>query len=137
MKSIIIFLIISVFALVFLQSCTKSPSITPKEIETQVREGSAILVDVREEEEVKLGMAEPAQWMPLSKMKDGDPMWDKFLNELPKDKLVVFYCVSGRRSGIAADKTKTKGFNVANMGGFKDWVKAGLPTRTNAIQSNP
>lgn len=137
MKSITIFIIISVFAFVFLQSCSKSPSITPKDTETQVREGSAILIDVREEAEIKLGMAEPAQWMPLSRMKDGDPMWDKFLNELPKDKLVIFYCVSGRRSGMAAQKAKAKGFNVGNMGGYRDWVKAGLPTKTNVIQRNP
>lgn len=106
-----------------------APSITASKAAARVRDGSAVLVDVREDREVRDGMAEPARWMPLSRMNDGDPIWDDFLNGLPKDKLVISYCASGKRAAKAARKMEARGYSVANMGGYSDWTGAGLPTK--------
>lgn len=42
---------------------------------------------------------------------------------------IIFYCHSGRRAGLAAALARELGYQSANMGGYADWVEAGLPTR--------
>ena len=89
----------------------------------------AVLVDVREEDEVKDGMAADAQWMPMSKIEADDPAWVAFQKKLPKDKKIVLYCAVGGRAGRVAKMLSEKGFKTANMGGFASWVAAGLPVK--------
>jgi len=101
--------------------------IDPKAAAALVDKGSATLVDVREQDEVSAGMAKQAQWFPMSKMKEPDA-FKKFLATLPKGK-VIFYCAAGGRAGKAAEQAAALGYSVANMGGFKDWSAAGLPTK--------
>lgn len=102
---------------------------TPTEAEGMLRNDFAVLVDVREADEIKEGMAARAEWMPLSKIEANAPDWQDFVKKLPKDKTVIVYCRSGRRSGIVADKLAQMGYKTANMGGFSDWQAAGLPTK--------
>jgi len=106
----------------------KVEKIEPKAAAALVEKGSATLVDVREEEEVTSGMARPAKWFPLSKVKSDPAAFKDFLSKLPKGK-VVFYCRSGRRSGQAAEQAAALGYSAANMGGLDDWTAAGLPTK--------
>jgi len=96
-----------------------------------LRNDFAVLVDVREADEIANGMAEGAQWMPYnSKMLPNSPEFETWLKTLPKDKEIILYCRSGRRSGIAAAEIlANKGFKTANMGGFEEWEKAGLPVK--------
>lgn len=102
---------------------------TPQEAHQLVKAGKAVLVDVREEEELKEeGMAEGALWMPTSLMSEDAPEWQAFQKELPRDKPVILYCRSGNRSGRVAELLKCDGYDTVNLGGFKDWVAAGLPT---------
>lgn len=103
--------------------------ISPQEANRRIQSGSAVLVDVRESDEIAGGMAKPARWMPISKMEEGNPKFDQFLNSLPDKKQLVFYCRSGNRSERAAQKMKSRGYEVFNMGGYSDWTGAGLPTR--------
>ncbi|MCM2278584.1 MAG: rhodanese-like domain-containing protein [Oligoflexia bacterium] len=116
-------------------ACTKSavpPSVaavSPREVEGMLRNDFAVLIDVREEPEIKEGMADRALWFPTSKIEANDPSWKEFVAKLPKDKQIVFYCRRGRRSGIAAQKLASEGFRTANMGAFQDWVDAGLPVK--------
>jgi rhodanese-related sulfurtransferase len=91
--------------------------------------GFATLVDVREADEIKAGMAAPAQWMPHSKIEANHPDWLAFEQKLPKDKKIVFYCAGGGRSQTVAELLSKKGYQTANMGGYSAWEKAGLPTR--------
>lgn len=47
---------------------------------------------------------------------------------LDKDRPVVVYCRSGRRSAMAAQQLLEKGFKVYNLkGGILDWIEQGKP----------
>src|SRR3954452_7188999 len=90
----------------------------------------AVLVDVREEKELKAsGTAQPAKWVPFSKIEKNDPEWIAFKSSFPKGKQAIFYCGGGGRAQIAAESAARDGIQARNMGGFSDWQKAGLPVR--------
>ncbi|MCM2323518.1 MAG: rhodanese-like domain-containing protein [Oligoflexia bacterium] len=131
---------IFVIALLLL-GCTRTTpvsTVSPREVDGLLRNDFAVLLDVREESEIKAeGMADRALWFPSSKIEANDPSWREFLGKLPRDKQIVIYCRSGRRSGLAADKLAKEGFRVSNMGAFQDWVKAGLPVKKNGDQGAP
>ncbi len=102
----------------------------PKTAQSLLAEGKALLVDVREAEELKeSGTAEGALWMPTSKMQEDEKEWQDFRKLLSKDKEIILYCRSGTRSGRVAEFLQAEGFRATNMGGFKDWKAAGLPIR--------
>ena len=88
-----------------------------KEVYEMVNSGKAILVDVREENEVKDGMLKGATWYPLSKI-EKDKNW-----KLAKDKRVFLYCRSGRRSGKVHEMLKAKGIASENIGGYEELKK--------------
>ncbi len=103
-------------------------SITPLETQGLMKNDFAVVLDVREESEVKEGMIQGAQWMAKSKIDANAPEWKAFLDKHPKDKEIILYCRSGHRSGIVADALAEKGYKVSNLGGFNTWQAAGLPT---------
>jgi rhodanese-related sulfurtransferase len=106
-------------------------SIDAKESYGMVLNDFAVLVDVREEAELKKsGTAQPAKWIPFSKIQKGSPEWQEFKKSFPKGKQAIFYCAGGGRAQIAAESAAKDGIEARNMGGFKDWMEAGLPTRT-------
>ncbi len=127
----LISLCILIFSLLSNAEKTTSPliSITPLEATKLIEENSAILVDVRELDEISSGMAKPARWMPLSRMNDGDRLYSDFLSTLPKDKSIILYCAAGRRAQRAQSKLESHGYRTYNMGGFSNWLNAKLPTR--------
>ncbi len=126
----------SLFALVLtFAGCTKRsaevPAITPREAAGLLANDFAVLVDVREENEVKAtGLAEKARWIPMSKIEADAPEWKALLAAGPQDKQVLFYCAKGGRAGKAAAKMAVAGHKVGNLGGFDDWKAAGLPVRS-------
>jgi len=86
------------------------------------------VVDVREAPEIEaspLGTIEGSSNIPLSVLRDR-------LDELPRDKPVVFCCPAGARSAIAATIfEKAGGEKVANLrGGLLEWQGLGLPMTT-------
>ncbi len=95
---------------------------------TKLAEGNAVLVDVREPAEWRSGVAAPAELLPLSDLQGARSRWKPFLTA-NKDKEILVYCVSGIRSGSAAMILKREGFKVANIGSYRRWAGAGLPTR--------
>ncbi len=88
---------------------------------------SAVIVDVRELDEQKEGMAQDAVSAPLSTMKENKVEWEKIVAALPKDKTVIVYCKSGRRAGVVGEELVKRGFKVLNMETFSSWQGAGLP----------
>ncbi len=104
-------------------------SITSAEAYKMIHQDKAILVDVRERNEVDKGLALPAYWMPLSKMENDDLMYIDFINRLPKNKIIIIYCASGKRAKKAQQKLENLGYHTENSGGFSDWINAKLPTR--------
>jgi phage shock protein E len=80
----------------------------------QKLESGAIIVDVRTADEFRDGAYPGAKNIPLSDL-------GRRLAEIPKDKPVVLYCVSGARSSSAARAMKQAGYaDVINAGGLAD-----------------
>lgn len=104
-------------------------SVSPKDAAKLVAEGKAVLVDVREAPEWKAsGVAAPAVLLPKSDLDGEQRQWKPFL-EKNRDKQILLYCASGGRSKTIAGALAEKGLRTANVGGFRDWAKAGLPVR--------
>lgn len=106
----------------------ETPKVSPAEAAAKVAAGEAILIDVREASEWKDGVAAPAVLLSLSDLRGDRKEWKAFL-EKAGDKPLILYCRSGNRSGQAAEILAKEGKTVANVGAFKDWQAAGLPTR--------
>lgn len=93
-------------------------TISPVEAKKIMNENSDIvIVDVREEEEMAEGYIEGAVLIPL------DTVESDIENKIPdKDKTILVYCRSGRRSAIACDIMDSLGYkNVYDFGGIIDW----------------
>lgn len=105
------------------------PRIAPGEAAERVAKGEAVLVDVREPAEwAETGVAQPAVLLPKSDFDHARSAWEPFL-EKNRGKEIILYCRTGRRSGAVAGALAKSGYRVANAGGFKSWVDAGLPVR--------
>jgi rhodanese-related sulfurtransferase len=103
--------------------------VSPADAAKMVKSGDAILLDVREAEEVKYGVAEPAKWVPTSDIEAQGGKYKDTLAHLDKSKEVIVYCASGGRAQAFAEKLEAMGYKTANMGGYDAWKKAGLPVR--------
>ncbi|GEM_PF-2045904 len=91
-----------------------------------VQEGKAVMVDVREKEEIDEGMVDIAVWFPKSKT-DTDPNWIEDFLDLTEGKEIFLYCRSGRRSEEFRKMLEVKGIESVNIGGYND-LKNILPT---------
>lgn len=85
--------------------------------------GEAVLLDVREQEELEMEWIPGATAMPLSKFNpDNVPVMET--------KKIIFICQTGRRSSEAAERLLTRGlFDIYNVkDGLLAWNAAGLPS---------
>ena len=85
--------------------------------------GEAVLLDVREQEELEMEWIPGATAMPLSKFNpDNVPVMGT--------KKIMFICQTGRRSIEAAERLLTRGlFDIYNVkDGLLAWNAAGLPS---------
>lgn len=97
--------------------------ISPREAHQRVQQG-ALLVDVREEHERALGMAEGARGIARAELEE-DPG-----SHLPdRDGDLVLICQSGGRSMLAAEVLRGLGYArvVSVCGGTGRWIAEGLP----------
>ncbi|HEC12526.1 MAG TPA: MBL fold metallo-hydrolase [Acidiferrobacteraceae bacterium] len=98
------------------------PEIDPEWVAAHANE--LHILDVREPEEMVIGETRIAdsRIMPLGKLRD-------HLEEIPRDKPVVTFCRSGRRSSMAVSILQKAGIErVANIsGGYLHWRDEGLP----------
>lgn len=83
------------------------------------RNGSEVLIDVREKNEVELGMLPGAIWFPLS-LTETDHDWVIKLKKIAGARTVSLYCRSGNRSGIMQSKLLPHGINAHNLGGYEE-----------------
>ena len=93
-----------------------------------VKEGKAVIVDVREPAEWASGVAAPAVLLPKSDFDCDQKQWKEFLAK-NQGKQVITYCRSGGRASAVAEALRQQGVAAASLGGLKDWTAAGLPTR--------
>ncbi len=96
---------------------TMVKEIEPKSVKEKLDKGEPfILVDVREQQEWDAGHIQGAWLMPLGSL-------DKRINELDRNREIIVYCRSGKRSEKAARILLESGFqNIQNMkGGILSW----------------
>ena len=92
-------------------------SVTWNEVGSLDREKNFFL-DVRNPEELMLGMLDGAKNIPLSQLRER-------INDIPKNRRVIVYCQTGQRSYFAARILKQHGYQVANLsGGYKTYSHA-------------
>lgn len=98
----------------------------PQKAWSMVKEGKAVLVDVREKDEIKSGMIDKAEWFPESKTRQ-DKNWTADFKKIAEGKKVFLYCRSGRRSGNMAKDLEKSGLEAESIGGFEE-LKSMLPS---------
>ena len=105
---------------------TSAPRFAPADCANRVRNGEALLVDVREPGEWTAGVAQSARLLPLSDLTGARAQWKPFLADA-NGREILLYCASGGRSGMAARLLVAEGFRAANTGGLADWLDSGWP----------
>lgn len=95
---------------------------------TLVKQSAAVLVDVREPQEVRQGgQASGAINLPLGELAQrATPATPTCHPDLGTGRPVIVYCATGARSGMAAKILKKLGHaEVYNMGSLAAWTSAG------------
>jgi phage shock protein E len=115
-----------ILSLLALFSTASMAATTPKDAYSMVKSGRAVIVDVREADEIKDGMIEKATWLPMSKINANED-WLKEFKQTTKDKKIFLYCRSGNRSGKVQTLLKAKGIESENIGGYEA-LKTDLPS---------
>lgn len=103
---------------------------TPGEARDAAERGEAVIIDVRERDEVASAHVPGITHIPMSEVTER-------VAEVPRDRLVVLMCHSGMRSErVAAYLEAQEGFTeTANLeGGIVAWQQAGLPVEGPAVQ---
>lgn len=125
MKRLLGLLLVAVFVLTGCSSSQSSSddsgvsvqSISADETLTMLEEGSAVLIDVREQSEYDEGHIANSILVPLGTVEsDISNVVDN------KDDAIIIYCRSGNRSNQAANLLINLGYtNVYDLGGIIDW----------------
>lgn len=99
---------------------------TPLEAKMLLDSNKAIIVDVREPQETSSGIVPGALLLPMSVMDKHPDTFKKIVSDFSKNKTVIVYCASGRRSQIVGSEIQTLGYRVLNMKSFTLWKEAGF-----------
>lgn len=92
------------------------------QINSEVADGKAMLIDVRGDDEWDAGHAKGAAHLSVERIMSGDvPTKDK-------ERKLYLYCASGGRASMAQQMLQGKGYEVENLGGLRDWRAAGGAT---------
>ena len=105
--------------------------IPPETVHRWIADGEAVLVDVREADELAQTRLEEAVHVPMS-------AFDPDLIPTDTGKKVIFICAQGARSEqvrqyVVAQGILTEAYNMA--GGLMAWTEAGLPLETGPLSS--
>lgn len=86
---------------------------------------NTVVVDVRRDDEWVTGHVSGAIHVPI------DDLTDR-MDEVPRDKKVLFICAAGVRSGLACEVAASMGYDTENLYNIEDgtpaWIQANLPT---------
>ncbi len=91
----------------------------------ELRESGAYFIDVRTPEEYQQVRIPDVPLIPIDELPER-------LNEIPKDRQVVFVCAAGGRSARARDLAREAGYTLVTSmdGGVTDWQAKNLPVIT-------
>ena len=101
--------------------------VSSTEAADMLKSSNATVIDVRNADEYTAGHVQGAHWIPV------DDVISRF-DELPAEGPLLFICMVGARSGLAAEYAAAMGaaenrlFNIED--GTPGWIQAGLPTST-------
>lgn len=99
-------------------------------VKKNVKDGKAVLVDVREADEWKDGHLKNAKHLALSDLKKGVPD-EQLKKALPAGSVVYLHCASGKRCLAAADILKKQGYDVRPLkDGYQGLLKTGFEQDT-------
>ncbi len=109
----------------------KFTEVPPQTVHRWIGDGEAVLVDVREADELTQARLEEAVHVPMS-------AFDPELIPVDTGKKVVFICAQGARSEqvrqyVVAQGILTEAYNMA--GGLIAWAASGLPLETGPVSS--
>jgi rhodanese-related sulfurtransferase len=110
---------------------SKIENLDPDTVERELAAGDAVLVDIREAEELQGGRIEGSVHIPRGMLEfRADPTSPYHQEPLDPSKRVILHCASGGRSALAAATLKEMGYErIAHLdGGFNGWKEAGKPT---------
>ncbi|MEK6729095.1 MAG: rhodanese-like domain-containing protein [Planctomycetota bacterium] len=102
-------------------------NVSPKEAkELMGNENGVFLLDVRTKEEYNESHIKTAHLIPVQELEQN-------IDLIPKDRNVVVYCASGKRSAKACGILKNKGLkSLYNIeGGIRQWMADGYPVETH------
>lgn len=101
-----------------------------EQIEKNLTEQKAVLVDVREEDETNDGYIDGAILVPLSLLSEGheaEGFGELLSQQIPKGAIVYTYCKAGVRSRAAADVLTKFKYDVRALShGYEDLVAEGF-----------
>ena len=87
--------------------------------------GNTVVVDVRRDDEWVTGHISGAVHIPIDDLPDR-------IDEVPRDKKVLFICAMGVRSGLACEVAFSMGYDTLNLYNIDDgtpaWIAGGHPT---------
>jgi rhodanese-related sulfurtransferase len=107
------------------------PRLSPAELASAMKAGDALIVDVRDEPEIRQsGKVKGALAVSRGMLEfRADPEMPSHNPAFRKERKVVVYCGSGGRSALAGKTLKDLGYQaVFNAGGFKELAEAGIET---------
>ena len=98
---------------------------TPQQVRNLVRErpSDTVIIDLREAEEYAVKHLPGALNVPMS-------VFTQRIADVPRDKLVILYCVSGGRSYTAIRHLRKRGFSRVGHVTLDEWEQAQLPVVT-------
>ena len=100
--------------------------INPREAHERLRRGTAVLIDVREPWEFAIVHAPRAELVPLGEL-------GSRLDDMPRDREILFICQTGSRSLAAAGWAREAGLNAVSVaGGTSVWRLHGLPVEVGS-----
>ncbi len=100
--------------------------LSPDQFNQAINSGKYTLIDIRTIDEYNVGHIKNAKQNDYYQTQ----AFSDYLDTLNKKTNYLIYCHTGRRSGLALDIFKQKGFASVNdlEGGLNAWKAAGLPT---------
>lgn len=119
MKKIVILVLITLLVSFAGKSSNQNAKDEIDRIESIVQSDKNIVIDIREEDEIKDGMIKGAKWFPLSKV-NSETNWLNEFKAMTKDKNIFMYCRSGKRVNILKNILEKQGMIATNLGGFSD-----------------
>lgn len=112
-KSIVKFLVVvCVFTMICGCDSGKKVDDAKSNLESVLSQNNYVVIDVRTKEEYDAGHVKGALNVPYDEI-------DESL-DVEKDKTILVYCQSGRRSKIAYDDLRSLGYEVFDLGAYQD-----------------